>query len=54
MTREKAIERICRDMNLSEGYGGYILRTFDRLGCGESLDIDTVKAIEQVIRNDFR
>lgn len=54
MTREKAITRILADVRLSEGFRPYVERTMDKLGCMDMIDVDTVKAIEQVIRNDFR
>ena len=54
MTRENAIKRILADVRLSEGFRPYIERTMDNLGCADRIDVETVKAIEQVIRNDFR
>lgn len=54
MTREKAIEKILADIRLAAGFRPYIERTMDKLGCADRIDVETVKAIEQVIRNDFR
>ena len=54
MTIEKALARIHRDMNISTACDDYIVRTMKNLGCGEDIDIPTIKAIEQVIRNELR
>lgn len=54
MTREKAIERILSDLHLGTEYEDFVLQTIGRLGCGARLDLETVKAVEQVIKNDFR
>lgn len=54
MTREKAIQKIIIDLRLSTEFDYFIRQTMNRLGCGQVLDLDTVTAVEQVIRNDFR
>jgi len=54
MTRQKAIDKILSDLNLSAEYEDFVLQTIGRLGCDNTLDLDTVKAVEQVIRNEFR
>lgn len=54
MTREQAIERIMKDLDLGEKWRGYVERTLDRLGIGVHTDLDTAKMVEQVIRNEFK
>ena len=53
MTREQAIERIRKDLDLGAEWQGYIERTLDRLGIGDHTDLDTAKVVEQVIKNEF-
>ena len=54
MKRGKAIDKIMADLQLSDRYLDYVVQTLGRLGCDENLDLDTVAAVEQVIRNDMR
>lgn len=54
MTKSKAIEKIMKDMKLPEQCEGYVIYTIGRLGCEESIDIDTVDAIKEVIRQELR
>lgn len=54
MTREQAIDRIMKDLSLTDGHWrDYVERTLDRLGIGEKTDLYTAKTVEQVIRDDF-
>lgn len=54
MTREQAIERIMKDLELGDKWLVYVEKTLDRLGIGEHTDLQTAKVVEQVIRNDFK
>ena len=54
MTREKAISKIITDLNNPLVTEDFVLQTIGRLGCGQTLDLQTVSAVEQVIRNEFR
>ena len=54
MTRQEAIERIMKDLEIAPRWRVYVERTLDRLGIGEHTDLDTVKVVEQVIRSDFK
>ena len=54
MTREQAIERIAKDLEIAPRWRVYIERTLDRLGIGVHTDLQTVKVVEDVIRNDFK
>ena len=53
MTREQAIERIMKDLDISEKNRFYVEHMLDRLGIGDKTDLDTAKMVEQVIRMDF-
>lgn len=54
MTKSKAIEKIMKDMGLPKQCEGYVIYTIGRLGCEEIIDIDTVNAIEDTIRQELK
>ena len=54
MTREQAVERIVKDMEIAPRWRDYVERTLTRLGIGDHTDLQTVRVVEEVIRNDFK
>lgn len=54
MTREKAIERILKDLGLPRSCEDYVYQTFGRLGIEDDLDLETVKAVELVMQREMR
>lgn len=53
MTRDKAIDRILKDIGLNHNLEDYVLQTIGRLGCDDDIDLETVFAIEEVIRREL-
>lgn len=53
MTRERAIEKIMSDLGLHPQCEDYVLQMMGRLGCEDSVDVETIAAIEIVIKRDL-
>lgn len=53
MKRDKVVDKILSDLHLPKTYEDYIYQTLGRLGCAEPIDIDTVKAVETVIKKEL-
>lgn len=53
MTREKAIQKILADLRLPQSCENYVLQTIAMLGCGDTLDIETVRGVEIVIQREM-
>ena len=53
MTREKAIEKILADLGLPRNCEDYVRQTIAMLGCGDTLDLETVKGVELVLKRDM-
>ena len=53
MTKQKAIQKILKDMGLHSSYEDYVLQTIGRLGCDDNIDLETISAIKQVILRDI-
>ena len=49
MTKQKAIQKILKDMGLHSSYEDYVLQTIGKLGCDDNIDLETISAIKQVI-----
>ena len=54
MTKKKAIEKIMKDMCLPEQCEGYVVYTIGRLGCDNTIDIDTINEIKEVIKSELK
>ena len=53
MTRERAIERILADLGLPRSCEDYVRQTIAMLGCDDTLDLETVKGVEIVLKRDM-
>ena len=53
MTKSKAIEKIMKDMKLPEQCEGYVIYTIGRLGCGNTIDLETIDGIKQTIKQEL-
>lgn len=53
MTKSKAIDRIMSDLNLGKQLEGFVISIVGRFNCDDTIDLDTIYAIEDVIRNEF-
>lgn len=54
MNREKAIERILKDLGLPRSCEDYVYQTIGLLGCDDTLDLETVKSVEMVIQREMQ
>lgn len=52
MTRAKAVEKIMNDLGLTNDLEDYVYRTIGMLGCGDTLDRETVKGVKEVIKRE--
>lgn len=53
MTKEKAVQKILTDLHLPSSSEDYVRFTIGVLGCDDTIDLDTVKAIKEVIQKDI-
>lgn len=53
MSREDAIEKILADLKLPRSCEDYVLQTIGLLGCDDTLDIETVKGVELVLKREM-
>lgn len=53
MTKQKAIQKILKDIGLHSSYEDYVVQTIGKLGCDDNIDLETISAIKQVILNDL-
>ena len=53
MNRDKAVEKIMADLHLPRSCEDYVWNTIGMLGCGETLDKETIKGVELVLRNEM-
>lgn len=55
MTLDKAITRVMTELSLPDSFKDYVDRACTKLTLGnDKVDLETVKEIEQWIRNDLR
>ena len=53
MNRAKAIQKIMSDMRLTPDMADYVNFTIGYLGCGPDLDLETIKAVKEVIKKNI-
>lgn len=54
MTKKQAVERIVKNLHMSFDCEDYVVQTIGRLGCGDKIDLETAKVIEEVVRKELR
>ena len=53
MTKEKAISKAMKDLKLPDTFEYYVTQTFNRLGCEESVDLETYNCVRDYLRKDI-